>query len=742
MKTRHLMNRIIPLALGLVFSTGALAQDPVFAKRGSWVSPPNARLAGQVVLSVKEGFAYMGDGGSEFTVIDVRDPDQPAAVGSYTADDRIRALAISGDHAYLAAGAAGLLIVEISNRTSPGLVGIVEVDALAVEISGDWAFVATGGDELLAVDIRDPADISWMTLSRFQGRSGKPPQISLSEGHAYVCSGPHINVIDIRNLADHEESPRLVGSWWGDSELFDDSPGIIRDMAIIHDTLFAAGGEGGVLVLDISDPAKPTFQQELFGWLDDAFRVARVGDHLFVIDDEEGMLVVDLSDPDGWRRTGSILKGAIEVAADGTFAYAIVIAEESDDLSTPWWSLQVVDFSAWANPQSIGSVAFDGFFREVEASGKYAYLVEDYHGLQIIDVSDPFAPRPAGNIEINGIEKIAVSGTFAYVAAGEQGLHVVDVANPDNPLRVGTFHHSGEARLVALSGKHVVMLSRPLLDRGDENLLGFLEVIDVTDPAHPRFVGSLDVADLGSGGRAVGLVIDGEQAYLADGPNGVLHVIDLSIPTTPTLRTTYESGRAVADLAVSGGHAYLFSDSLVVLDVRNPETLVPVGKLELEDSTFSGPEFAYERSRSVVLAGSYAYLAGRMQGARVVDVSNPADPRLVTENPFILGRLAVWEDKLYAAPGVPSAGRVFEFPGFIVASQYRPPRLEELRIRPSEEISLQVSGPPLVPARLQRSTDLQSWEDWLPLEFGVVPLEIRDSETGRDRASFYRLLVP
>jgi hypothetical protein len=55
---------------------------------------------------------------------------------------------------------------------------------------------------------------------------------------------------------------------------------------------------------------------------------------------------------------------------------------------------------------------------------------------------------------------------------------------------------------------------------------------------------------------------------------------------------------------------------------------------------------------------------------------------------------------------------------------------------------LEISGPPGVSGRVQRSPDLDEWSDWMPIDFQETPMEISDPDALSDPAGFYRLVVP
>jgi hypothetical protein len=91
-----------------------------------------------------------------------------------------------------------------------------------------------------------------------------------------------------------------------------------------------------------------------------------------------------------------------------------------------------------------------------------------------------------------------------------------------------------------------------------------LRIIDVSNPARPREVGSLDTP-----GQARGVALSGNVAYIADGEGG-LRVVDVSNPAAPREHSSLGDCCAT-DVAVSGNLVYLATYAAVrVIDMSNP----------------------------------------------------------------------------------------------------------------------------------------------------------------------------
>ena len=144
----------------------------------------------------------------------------------------------------------------------------------------------------------------------------------------------------------------------------------------------------------------------------------------------------------------------------------------------------------------------------VAVQGPIAYLGVGPR-LVLLDVSDPARPAVLGRTGVlpGVVQGVAVSGSHAYVAAGDGGLRVVDVSDPAHPREVGSCDTPGEAWGVAVSGSYAYVAA------GDAGL----RIVDVSDPAHPREVGSYDTP-----GSAWDVAVSGSYAYVADRDGGLV----------------------------------------------------------------------------------------------------------------------------------------------------------------------------------------------------------------------------
>jgi hypothetical protein len=237
-------------------------------------------------------------------------------------------------------------------------------------------------------------------------------------------------------------------------------------------------------------------------------------------------------------------------------------------------------------------------------SGSYAYVADDYYGLQVVDVSNPAFPAIAGGVDTPGYAHgVAVSGNSAYVADWWGGLQVVDVSNPASPAIVGSVKTPGWAQDVAVSGSYAYVADA-----------GGLQVVGVSDPTSPQIVGSVKTP-----GWAQDVAVSGSYAYVADGSGG-LQVVDVSNPVSPLILGSVNTPGEARGVAVAGSYAYVADHTGLQIVPAQCEEPIPVllsgFRAEIHDqnvllSWFTSFEYLHDGFnvyRSRVLTSGYARL--------------------------------------------------------------------------------------------------------------------------------------
>jgi len=214
-----------------------------------------------------------------------------------------------------------------------------------------------------------------------------------------------------------------------------------------------------------------------------------------------------------------------------------------------------------------------------------------------------------GNWGIGGGEIRAVSnqGDIVYYGVGNV-LKIVGFENPETPFMAGSVILDDMVEDIVwtvIGGQTYCVVSGSSLN-----------IVDVTNPLSPSLTATMALAGYGEG-----LGISGTEVYVAVGSTG-MEVIDISDPANPaSIAVAAGSGSGYAEgINVSSPYAYLGNGANVtIFDINTPSAPAIVG-------TFEGSDWVQD----VMSRGNYMYVCEWGVGIEVVNISNPADPQLIT----------------------------------------------------------------------------------------------------------------
>ena len=494
----------------------------------------------------------------------------------------------------------------------------------AIAISGDHAYLGSRSD-LFVADVSDPSAphvVGGLGLLN----SLQEGAIAISESYAYAANGEAgLRVIDV----SAPSAPVEVG--------FVDTQGGARDVAVSGGHAYVADSWAGLLVIDVSTPSAPVEVGALLSTARSARSVALSDGYAFVSwtvgsSDDGGLSVIDVSTPSDPVEVGflDLPDPADDIAVSGGYVYA---AESR--------GVRVIDVSTPSEPVEAAFVN-TGYTHGVVVSGEFAYVAGSASGgkgfLCVLDVRAPPMPVVTGCLVLpDGAWGVAASSDHAFVADSDAGLRVIDVSVPTAPIEVGIYDTRDSASDVAVSGAY-----------GYVAFQDGLQVVDVSTPSEPAEVGFLAFPDVPYPDRDVA-VSDG-FAYIVDVDG--LRVIDVSTPSEPVEAGFVTTPGVAGGVAVSGGYAYVVGSDFWVIDVSTPPQAVMVGSV----ATPGG------MAGAVAVSDGYAYVADSSDDSvslLVIDVGVPAAPVVVGAagwgNPHAWGHgrgVAVSGSHAYVASGI------------------------------------------------------------------------------------------
>jgi hypothetical protein len=253
-------------------------------------------------------------------------------------------------------------------------------------------------------------------------------------------------------------------------------------------------------------------------------------------------------------------------------------------------------------------------------------------GLSVCGLAAPAlaqdCPELVGQWPDDDPDFVAVDEPYAYVGReSDSTFMVADISDAASPEVVGSLDFTYNLSDLTAANGYVLVAARDFF------------VVDVSNPSLPHVEGSLGLL------YTEDIEVSGQYAYLTYGFPMGLHIVDMSVPSSPVetglVEFSFGSGPAFTDVAIAGDYAFLpWVDSfgspqsgLKVIDVHDPSAPFEAGFVDFSNDWVGG--FA--------VYGGYAYL-GTLDGFRVIDVSTPTAPvevRFAAMPCFMPGETAV-----------------------------------------------------------------------------------------------------
>ncbi|MBN1297198.1 hypothetical protein JXA80_10490 [bacterium] len=441
--------------------------------------------------------------------------------------------------------------------------------------------------------------------------------------------------IEIYSLAD-PANPVRIGGFITD--------GLANGIAVNLPWIYV-GDVYGFSIWDISDMQNPVLRSQIrtdsaTGYQE---RLIYRDGLVFVAAYTSGIQVFDVADPDRPFLVGQ--------AKTGAYAWDMVVTETAIYVMD-FFSMSIVDIRRPEFPVTRSQV--DAMFASGAAARDDRLYLGYIEGLRIMDLRDPFNPVDMSDIGPTGsgtAETVSLMGDYAWV--GHNGyIEVYDIRDPTDPERIAYFYPPGHPRkLLAHEGFLYTVL--------DDN--GFL-VTDISDPANPV---QMQHINPGTWGTRNDVVWDNGWVFLCDWNRGLV-IYEIDADGKLQERVNYSGLGALRECIIRDSRMYLVSQSAVeIVDISNRYEPVSLGSYETSGSPqnvhvigdrmylcdlyglyildISNPA-AITRLGTVWLAregnpydvrvmGLHAFIANGWKGMKVVDVSDPADPKWIATWP-------------------------------------------------------------------------------------------------------------
>ncbi len=442
--------------------------------------------------------AYVADGASGLRIIDVSlataaTPTIKETSSFDTAGSAVD-VAVSGGYAYVADSMNGLVILNVSNPASPSLVTTIPTPsgssygATSVDVSGDGKTLYYSNDfDVWVYDVTTPA--SPVALGYY--RAGNLiRKVRVAASYIYVTDSQGLRSIPAAKVS----MPRGAALYT--------APDAIREMRVYGDLGFVRMYHR-LDILDMRNAAAPTPlssytpQNNEYLW-----GMAVVDNFAYLTQGTDKLNLLRFRNPAAPDVAKTIALGAnanpYYIVANDSYAYVY-----RNEFSTS--KVEIFDVTSPYSPVARGFLASpsgnNNWLRSIAVKGNRLYLTELNTGgtFRVADVGNPAAPALLGGLGPVDLYGLAFRNDYVLSIGNNVGVKVLDVSNPAAPVFAGAgYAQPGYSISVAASRAYA----------GSDFVGGGVKVLDVEDPLAPKLAGELAPA-----GGAAFPVVAGRSLY-------------------------------------------------------------------------------------------------------------------------------------------------------------------------------------------------------------------------------------
>lgn len=559
------------LATSIALSLNPISAAPVAAKLDPVIHYELS--GGSMSVHLAGNRAYVAASESGIIILDATNPAQLSTIAEVDTPSFAMAVQVVDHLAYVADGEAGLQIIDIADPSAPKKVGEFNPNSFAINIRvvGNIAYLTTGEMGVQILDISNPAAPT--KLSEYvviNDRFPTPLSLQIVGTTAYLAYGT-LEILDVANPAEPKPLANL---------------GLlnVNDVKVVGNRAYLATGIDGLVVCDVTDPAKPVRLTKNPA-PQAAYSVNVAGDLAFT---DSG--IQDISNPVVPR---VVAKTGINVFGNGSPQFigdyvlysmgSLEVATVKPRYGTPQhigWPYAEDRAIPPLSTQPIGMTNSSGLPLNVEllsgpatlsngqitvtGSGKIrlrfshpgdgTYLPVD----ETRTINQPFAAlNLVGQYPLTGLTYgVRVKDSLAFVANNDRGLHILDVSNPASPVHVGVFQTTNQSLETEIVSSYAYLA---------DGTNGF-RVLDISQPAQPTQVG------IAEAGTAIAVRIVGKYAYVLDVGKRFLRTFDISDPSRPTQTEQSQILGDPRNIQVVGTNAYVSAGygGVLLFDLTDP----------------------------------------------------------------------------------------------------------------------------------------------------------------------------
>ncbi len=599
-------------------------------------------------------------------ILDVTDVTKPVKLSEYASGGAGSDIVVRDEIVYLAAGDAGMAIINVQDPERPTRVGLFDSPCWGVEVHGDYAYLMEhdvlngGGRDFVIVDVSIPEEPRFVrALELSDSRAGFRDftrNLTFEGNHAFIATGRswfldrgdlaggNVTCFDVSNPAQ----PQLVESWRDPTNvpLYPDRCrfyGGAWEIDVVGNLLYLANGLRGLEIHDLSSEEVPRVGLYETEVEDDLIRNVRVDGVLaHVVVNQSDVRVLDIAEPDDPVLAGGFDPGRFVTRLDVTTNH--IYAGGVDLRIYSRKPARLVPELQWRTPVKVGvgegslplSAASDsGLGLEFEVISGPARLEGTElqftrRGLVTVQVRHSEENDQFESAEwIREIEIVPQrQQTLTWIAPAQEPVvsfgspyHLEATASSGLPVQYSVVTGPGlvNGDVLELTGLGPVTVKAEQIGNSEFEPVRSTTVVNPSESFDVEVTGVTRVP----GAKYMDAV--GRIAYVTTWSDQ-LFIVDYEDPWNPVILSEFDPEVDLRRIQVQGNYVYAATGSEVLLiDVSDPRNPFRAG-------SYRSPGLEFLDAK---VEGDVGYFLARQPGGlEIVDLSNPLEPKRLSFLPL------------------------------------------------------------------------------------------------------------
>lgn len=307
------------------------------------------------------------------------------------------------------------------------------------------------------------------------------------------------------------------------------------------------------------------------------------------------------------------------------------------------FGITVYNVTSLSNPNFVSRFGTSGNAYDVAKFSDYLFVADGYNGLVILNVANPASPTLVSTTVLDGIARaldVSDNGQACYIALENGGLTYLNVSNPASPTIVTNHPTVSQSFGVDWEGGYVYLVTEDEFYSLNPTTLSEIQTYALPGVGRDVLVHNniIYVADKTQGVHRFSVGVSGVFTFLGTSP--VFNAVALSSIGNNIAVARRTEGMSIinntGNILASFTGIPTGSSADGVCAVGTDNIYIGEGNYGFQLTSASPPITVFSTvdisggPRNSVVSGDYAYVANYSDGVKVLNISNPSTPTVIT----------------------------------------------------------------------------------------------------------------